>query len=120
LYQTQPGLTLPFRHFEFVHKQRSRFESDQFAHTFFCLEQDWMEPENSAGARTAVVRSRSRDWGVLARVRAVEQGLRDLGQQTMELVFVTSQPLSKEAAEEKFAAQPPELVHVERLQVASE
>jgi exosortase len=119
-YEIQPGVALPFRHLEFMHKQRGRFESDQFAHTFFCLEQDWTESKSSAGARTALVRSQSRDWGVLARVRAVEQGLRDLGQQTMELVFVTSQPLSKETAEEKFAAQLPDLVHVERVEVARE
>jgi len=119
-YQIQPGLTLPFRHLEFVHKRRGPSESEQFAHTFFCLQQDWTEPKNSAGARSAVVTSESHDWGVLARVRAVEEGLRDLGQQTMELVFVTTQPLGKETAEEKFAALLPEFVHVERLRVASE
>ena len=120
LYQVEPGLTLPFRHLEFVHKQRGRVESDQFAHTFFCLEQDWTEPKTSAGARTAVITSDSRDWGVLARVHAVEQGLRDLGQQTIELVFVTSHSLASDTAEEQFAAQLRTLIKVERVDSASE
>ncbi|HEY6111376.1 MAG TPA: exosortase/archaeosortase family protein [Chthoniobacterales bacterium] len=120
LYQVEPGLTLPFRHLEFVHKQRARVESDQFAHTFFCLQQDWTEPKSSAGARTAVVTSESRDWGVLARVHAVEQGLRDLGQQTMELVFVTSHSLASDTAEEQFVAQLRTLIKVERVDDANE
>jgi exosortase len=113
LYEVQSGLALPFRHREFVHRRRGPFEPDQFAHTFFCLQQDWLEPKNSPGPRTAFVSSDSGDWGVHARVRVVEQGLRDLGQQTMELVFIASQPLSAAAAEAKFAGLIPELIKVE-------
>jgi exosortase len=119
-YEVAAGFDLPFRHLEFMHKQPGRLASDQFAHTFFCLQQDWTEPKPSAGGRTAVVTSESRDWGVLARVRAVEQGLRDLGQQTMELVLVTTQPLGKGTAEEEFAGQLPKLIKVERFNTASE
>jgi hypothetical protein len=86
LYDTGPNLALPFRHFEFVRKRRGPFEHDQFAHTFFCLQQDWLDGKNSTGARTALASNKSRDWGVAARVRAVEDGLRDLGQQTLELI----------------------------------
>ncbi|MFN2542632.1 MAG: exosortase/archaeosortase family protein, partial [Chthoniobacterales bacterium] len=119
-YTVGPDVALPFRHREFVRKRRGPFESDQFAHTFFCLQQDWTESKNSFGARTALVSSDSRDWGVLARVRAVEEGLRDLGQQTMELVFITPQPLGGAAAEAKFAGLLPELIKVEERRAAKE
>jgi exosortase len=117
-YPVQSGVSLPFRHLEFVHKGRRPFEADQFAHTFFCLQQDWMEPKNSFGPRTALVASDSGDWGVRARVRAVEQGLRDLGQQTMEVVFIAAQPLNAGAAEAKFGELLPQLIKVEQPKTA--
>jgi hypothetical protein len=110
LYDTGPNLALPFRHFEFVHKRRGLFEHDQFAHTFFCLQQDWLDGKNSSGARTALAANNSRDWGVTARVRAVEDGLRDLGQQTLEFVIITPQPVESAAVEAKFASLLPELI----------
>jgi len=110
LYDAGPNLALPFRHFEFVHKRRGPFEHDQFAHTFFCLQQDWLEGENSTGARTALASNNSRDWGVSARVRAVEDGLRDLGQQTLEFVIITPQPVEAAIAETKFAELLPALI----------
>jgi exosortase/archaeosortase family protein len=112
-YLVQSGLTLSFRHREFVHRGRGPFESDQFAHTFFCLQQDWMEPKSSFGPRTALIASDSRDWGVRARMQVVEQGLRDLGQQTMELVFITPKRLEPAEAQAKFAELLPGLITVE-------
>ena len=112
-YPVQSGLALPFRHREFVHKRRGPFESDQFAHTFFCLQLDWMEPKDSLGPRTAFVSSDSGDWGVRARLHVVEQGLRDLGQQTMELVFITPKRLEPAAAEAKFGELLPGLIKIE-------
>jgi len=113
LYHTGPNLALPFRHFEFVRKRRGPFEHDQFAHTFFCLQQDWLEGENSTGARTALVSNKSRDWGVAARVRAVEDGLRDLGQQSLELIIIVPRPVESAAAEAKFAELLPTLIKAE-------
>ena len=53
-------------------------------------------------------------------MRAVEEGLRDLGQQTMELVFLTPQPVVAAAAEAKFAEVLPELIKVEELKVTND
>ena len=110
LYETGSNLALPFRHFEFVRKRRGPFEHDQFAHTFFCLQQDWLEGKNSTGARTALASNSSRDWGVTARVRAVEDGLRDLGQQSLKLIMIVPRPLEAAAAEAKFAELLPGLI----------
>ena len=82
---------------------------------FFCLQQDWLDGKNSTGARTALASNKSRDWGVTARVRAVEDGLRDLGQQTLELVMIVPQPVESATAETQFAELLPELVKVEEL-----
>ena len=117
-YAIQSQLALPFRHLEFVRKGRTPFESDQFAHTFFCLQQDWAE--HSFGPRTALTSNESHDWGVVARIRAVEDGLRDLGQQTMELVFVTPQPIASGEAEAKFGELLPELIQLRESKVASQ
>ena len=119
-YSVQPGVTLSFRHLEFARWRRGPFEADQFAHTFFCLQQDWMEARTSAGPRTALFSSDSRDWGVRMRVRVVEQGLRDLGQQTMELVLLTTRPLNGAAAEAVFAKELPELVKIEEAKTVAQ
>jgi hypothetical protein len=113
LYQTGSNLALPFRHFEFVRKHRGPFEHDQFAHTFFCLQQDWLEGENSTGARTALAANKSRDWGVAARVHAVEDGLRDLGQQSLELIMIAPRPVESAEAEARFAELLPEVIKAE-------
>jgi lauroyl/myristoyl acyltransferase len=43
------------------------------------------------------------DWSAQARVRVVRDGIRNLGQQVLEVVFLYPRPVDDEAAEARFA-----------------
>jgi hypothetical protein len=108
-YPINASLELPFRHFEF---QRA-FEGSapQIAHAFYCLSED-----RASGASTSVARlslgeggrantnstgmfgNRS-EWTRAERFRAVLEGRRHLGQQVIETIFISAEPLSSADAE---------------------
>jgi hypothetical protein len=98
-YPVTDAFELPFRHFEF---QRSFEGSEpQTAHAFYCLSED-RAAETSAPPRGAdlpgMSGSRS-EWTRAERLRTVVQGRRHLGQQVIEVIFVSSQPVSSADAE---------------------
>jgi hypothetical protein len=90
---------LPFRHFEF---QRA-FDSSapQTAHAFYCLSEDRAsdsaEPPGKIDS-PGMFGNRS-EWTRTERLRAVLQGRRHLGQQVIEVIFISNEPLSAVAAE---------------------
>ena len=72
------------------------------AHTFFCLQEDKThadEPRPDLQLADGV----QPDWSIKARFRTVRNGIRNLGQQVLEVIFVSSQPMDDQMAEEKFA-----------------
>jgi hypothetical protein len=50
------------------------------------------------------------DWSLPARWRVVRSGVRNMGQQVIELVLVSSQPSSAQSAEAEFARMLPAIV----------
>jgi exosortase len=98
-YPVTGAFELPFRHFEF---QRS-FEGSapQIAHAFYCLAEDRASGESGARDGTnspGMFGSRS-EWTRAERLRAVFEGRRHLGQQVMQVIFISSDPVSSTEAE---------------------
>jgi exosortase len=98
-YPVGDSFKLPFRHFEF---QRS-FEGSppQTAHAFYCLSEDRAASASRSYDDTGspgMFGSRS-EWTRAERFRAVLEGRRHLGQQVMQVIFISSEPLSADEAE---------------------
>jgi exosortase len=92
-------LQLPFRHFEF----HRAFENStpQIAHAFYCLLED-RAPESSPlqqGANSTQMSGSRSSWTRAERLRAVFEGRRHLGQQVIEVVFISDEPVSAADAE---------------------
>ena len=89
---------LPFRHFEF---QRS-FEGSapQTAHAFYCLSEDRASAASASPDTSSpgMFGGRS-EWTRAERLRAVLEGRRHLGQQVMQVIFISNEPLSSAEAE---------------------
>ena len=108
-YPVSGSFELPFRHFEF---QRAFGDSPpQTAHAFYCLSEDRAAGPSSALARrslgkggsqgensTGMSGSRS-EWTRSERIREVLEGRRHLGQQVIEAIFISNEPLSAADAE---------------------
>jgi exosortase len=97
-YPVADGFQLPFRHFEF----QRRFENSarQIAHAFYCLSEDRAagasasrQDINAARNSPGMYGSRS-EWTRAERLGAVLEGRRHLGQQVMEIIFVSSERFS--------------------------
>ena len=98
-YPVDDSFDLPFRHFEF---QRScEGSTSQTAHAFYCLSEDRVSGAYASLAGTdspGMFGSRS-EWTRAERFRAVLQGRRHLGQQVIEVIFISSEPVSAADAE---------------------
>ncbi len=91
---------LPFRHFEF----QRRFENSapQAAHAFYCLSEDRASGPSTTWRRTDASQMMSGNpssWTRAERLRTVLEGRRHLGQQVIEAIFVSTEPLSTADAE---------------------
>ena len=98
-YLISDSVGLPFRHFEF---QRS-FEGSppQTAHAFYCRSEDRASGGSASLSNTdspGMFGNRS-EWTRSERLRAVLDGRRHLGQQVMQVIFISSEPLSAADAE---------------------
>lgn len=95
-YPVAGPLELPFRHFEF----HRAFENSapQTAHAFYCLLEDRVRGPSAAGASPRMSGSRS-SWTRAERLRTVLEGRRHLGQQVIEVVFISSESVSAATAE---------------------
>ena len=98
-YPVNGSFELPFRHFEF---QRS-FEGSppQTAHAFYCLSEDRSGEASTslAGADSPGMFGNRSEWTRAERLRSVVEGRRHLGQQVIEAIFISSEPLFPADAE---------------------
>jgi exosortase len=98
-YPISDSVEMPFRHFEF---QRS-FEGSapQTAHAFYCLSEDRSGEASTslAGADSPGMFGNRSEWTRSERLHAVLEGRRHLGQQVIEAIFITNEPLSAADAE---------------------
>ena len=108
-YAFAEGLTLPFRHFEFV--RSSAAERRVYAHSFFCMLEDKVRPEQDRVAFDLNQDLPSR-WKAPDRLRVVREGLRNPGQQVMQFVLITPIAMAPHVAEARFRELLPEIVKV--------
>ncbi len=90
---------LPFRHFEF--KRSFEGSPPQTAHAFYCLWEDRASGGSAPLGNTdslGMFGSRS-EWTRAERLHAVLEGRRHLGQQVMQVIFISNEPLSAAGAE---------------------
>ncbi|HEX8490688.1 MAG TPA: hypothetical protein VF626_06700, partial [Chthoniobacterales bacterium] len=96
-YFTRANIPIAARHVTF---KQSR--GNALAHTFFCLQEDKINP-NEPRPDLDLAAGVQPGWSLRGRVRVVRNGIRNLGQQVLEVVLVSSPPMDDQAAEEKFA-----------------
>jgi exosortase len=107
-YPVSAAFELPFRHFEF---QRAFGDSPpQTAHAFYCLSEDRAagssaprQGANLVANSPGMSGSRS-EWTRAERLRTVLEGRRHLGQQVIEVIFISSEPFSAADAESHLRA----------------
>jgi hypothetical protein len=98
-YPISGSVELPFRHFEF---QRTFDDSaPQTAHAFYCLSEDRASEAAASlsGTNSLGMFGNRSEWTRAERLRAVLEGRRHLGQQVIEAIFISSEPLSTAEAE---------------------
>jgi exosortase len=71
------------------------------AHTFFCLQEDKIHRQE-ARPDLLLAQGIQPDWSLEARMRVVREGIRNLGQQVLETVLISSAPMDDAAAEARF------------------
>jgi len=92
-----PGETpIVARHVTFKQSQGSAV-----AHTFFCLQEDKIH-RNEPRPDLQLADGVQPEWSMNARVRVVREGIRNLGQQVLETIVISSTPMEDSAAEAKF------------------
>jgi exosortase len=100
-YPASDSFKLPFRHFEF---QRAFGNSTpQTAHAFYCLSEDraWGPSASQRGGEIPLMSGSRSEWTRAERLRTVLEGRRHLGQQVMEIVFLSRESLSTADAESR-------------------
>lgn len=105
-YLTAKGVAMPFRHFAFGRPAAENRTAS--AHAFFCQHEDRM-PSSEAEQFDANAGALS-DWSRSDRVRVVREGLRNQGQQVLEVVILSPRPFDGATAEAEFAKLVPEIV----------
>jgi exosortase len=105
-YRVSSTLSVPFRHFIFVHNNAGR---TQYAHAFYCVWEDRARPNDQANPKTGMAGEPSA-WTRNERLEAVREGRRHLGQQVLEYLIVEPNKIEVAEAEETFAQQLPQLI----------
>jgi hypothetical protein len=98
-YPINGSVALPFRHFEF--QRAFDGSAPQTAHAFYCLSEDRVAKASTSPSGTdlpGMFGTRS-EWTRTERLGAVLEGRRHLGQQVMEVIFMSNEPLSAADAE---------------------
>lgn len=90
------GVAIPARHITFKAKR-----GEAVANTFFTLDEDQNHPDEPR-PDLLLKSGLQPDWGVAARIRAVREGIRNLGQQVLEIIIVTPEPIDKDTANRQF------------------
>ena len=90
-------IRVPFRRNVF-----GREGASAVAYTFFCLQEDRRRP-NEERPDLLVTGGAQPDWSLAGRTRVVRNGVRNLGQQVLEVILVAPAPLDYAAVEEEFS-----------------
>ena len=106
-YPVGENLALPFQHFSFLHDEPG--SRPIYAETFFCLREDRVRAGSGGESETPGFSH----WSIPERWEVVRKGMRNPGQQVLEFVLLSRNPLSAEEARNKFAAIVPGLVKAE-------
>jgi exosortase/archaeosortase family protein len=96
-YLAREGTPIIARHVSF-----RQGNANVVAHTFFCLQEDKTHVEEPR-PDLQLAQGVQPEQSVKARFRTVRNGIRNLGQQVLEVIFVSSQSMDDQAAEDKFA-----------------
>jgi len=99
-YPIASSFALPFRHFEFRHGTPDN-SAQQTAHAFYCLWEDRAPSPSAGGSKLPQMAAASLTWTRGERIRQVLDGRRHLGQQVMEVVFVSNGQISAADAESR-------------------
>ena len=102
-YFVNDHLSLPFRRVDFV-----QTNGGVTAHTFFCLQED--RRSNEARPDLELPAGIQPEWSFPARWRAVRDGVRNMGQQVMELIILAPAQVDEATVDQQFAAILPTLV----------
>jgi exosortase len=107
-YLVDENFSVPFRHIAFASAG-----GGAVAHTFFCLQEDELHPAEPRPDLQLSGAHPKRDWWFRGRFRVVFNGVRNLGQQVMQLIFVSPREVSDASAEAHFAELIPRLIKIE-------
>ncbi|MDQ2919420.1 MAG: exosortase/archaeosortase family protein [Verrucomicrobiota bacterium] len=91
------GVTLPFRRVSFRKKN-----NPGVAQTYFCLQEDARHPLEERPDLLPFTGTQP-EWSMAARVRVVREGIRNLGQQVLEIVLFENGDASDEQVERDFS-----------------
>jgi hypothetical protein len=105
-YALDGGGEMPFRHFTFTRPLDGTRTVK--AHTFFCERDDRIPRAETE--QFDFTESAAGTWSRSDRLGVVLKGIRNQGQQVLEIVLLTPQELSGEAAEAEFAKLVPTVV----------
>lgn len=95
-YLARDEITIVAQHISF-----RQARGNLVAHTFFCLQEDKSNPRDLR-ADLQLREGVQPDWSIQARVRGVQNGIRNLGQQVLEVILLSSPSLDDRTAEDKF------------------
>ena len=101
------NLELPFRQVDFMNTNGATS-----AHTFFILQEDLRTNESRVDLRLR--EGLQPEWSLPARFRAVKNGVRNMGQQVVEFIIVSSHPESPESGAEEVGRLLPGLIRPAR------
>ena len=98
-YPVNGSLEMPFRHFEF--QRVFEGSAPQIAHAFYSLSEDRASATSTSpdGAESPGMFGNRSEWTRAERLRSVMDGRRHLGQQVIEAIFISAEPLSSADAE---------------------
>jgi hypothetical protein len=105
-FEITSGRSLPFHRFEFVRPNGH----DLHATAYFTLHED-VAHETELGTDAAAGLYSNWDWP--DRWRVVRNGIRNRGQQVLEVINVTTSPTSETSTDDQFAKLLPRLVEAE-------
>jgi hypothetical protein len=105
-YEVTHDFAIPFRHFEFTSEGSGRKRS---AHAFYCVWEDRASKDQPGSETRGLSGNRSR-LTPNARLEAVLNGRRHLGQQVVEYLRVEPREIGATEAERAFAAEVPQLI----------
>ncbi len=101
-YPTANSFALPFRHLEFRPHWPENW-GQRVAHTFYCLSEDRAPNPSATGSKLPQMTVPRPRLTRNERIRRVLEGRRNLGQQVMEVVFVSRDEIPAPDAESRFS-----------------